>query len=96
MAEGLPAKVIAARLGIAEATVRNHIRAILVALGTHSQLEAIARAVVCGSSNSAQHSLGDRLRTTADQVGLAHGYGQASPLTPNGRHGRPPTDACAE
>jgi PAS domain S-box-containing protein len=43
MAEGLPAKVIAARLGIAEATVRNHIRAILVALGTHSQLEAIAK-----------------------------------------------------
>jgi PAS domain S-box-containing protein len=44
LAGGVPAKVIAARLGIAEATVRNHIHAILVALGTHSQLEAIAKA----------------------------------------------------
>jgi PAS domain S-box-containing protein len=44
LADGVPAKVIAARLGIAEATVRNHIRAILVELGTHSQLEAIAKA----------------------------------------------------
>ena len=44
VAEGFPAKMIAARLGIAEPTVRNHIRAILVALGTHSQLEAIAKA----------------------------------------------------
>jgi PAS domain S-box-containing protein len=44
LADGVPAKVIANRLGLAEATVRNHIRAILVALGTHSQLEAIARA----------------------------------------------------
>jgi PAS domain S-box-containing protein len=44
LADGVPAKVIATRLGLAEATVRNHIRAILVALGTHSQLEAIAKA----------------------------------------------------
>jgi PAS domain S-box-containing protein len=44
LAGGVPAKVIAARLEIAEATVRNHIHAILVALGTHSQLEAIAKA----------------------------------------------------
>ena len=44
LADGVPAKVIAMRLGLAEATVRNHIRAILVALGTHSQLEAIAKA----------------------------------------------------
>jgi PAS domain S-box-containing protein len=44
LAEGVPAKVIAARLGIAEATVRNHIRAILVELGSHCQLEAIAKA----------------------------------------------------
>lgn len=44
LADGVPAKVIAARLGIAEATVRNHIRAILLELGTHSQLEAIAKA----------------------------------------------------
>lgn len=44
LAEGVPAKVIATQLGIVEATVRNHIRAILVALGAHSQLEAIANA----------------------------------------------------
>jgi DNA-binding CsgD family transcriptional regulator len=44
LADGVPAKVIAIRLGLAEATVRNHIRAILAALETHSQLEAIAKA----------------------------------------------------
>jgi DNA-binding NarL/FixJ family response regulator len=44
LAEGVPAKVIAVRLGLAEPTVRNHIRAILRALGCHSQLEALARA----------------------------------------------------
>jgi DNA-binding CsgD family transcriptional regulator len=44
IAEGAPAKVIAARLGVAEVTVRNHIRAILLQLGCHSQLEALAEA----------------------------------------------------
>ena len=44
LADGVPAKVIATRFGLAEATVRNHIRAILAALETHSQLEAIAKA----------------------------------------------------
>jgi DNA-binding CsgD family transcriptional regulator len=44
LSDGVPAKVIAAQLGIVEATVRNHIRAILVALGAHSQLGAIAHA----------------------------------------------------
>jgi PAS domain S-box-containing protein len=44
LADGAPAKVIAARLGLAEQTVRNHIRAILIALGSHSQLEAVAKA----------------------------------------------------
>jgi DNA-binding CsgD family transcriptional regulator len=44
LADGVPAKVIATRLGLAEATVRNHIRAILASLETHSQLEAIAKA----------------------------------------------------
>jgi DNA-binding CsgD family transcriptional regulator len=44
MAEGAPAKVIATRLGVAEVTVRNHIRAILLELGCHSQLEALAEA----------------------------------------------------
>lgn len=44
IAEGLPAKTIATRLGLAETTVRNHIRAILLELGAHSQLEAVAKA----------------------------------------------------
>ncbi len=44
LADGAPAKVIAHRLGIAETTVRNHIRMILLELGAHSQLEALAEA----------------------------------------------------
>jgi DNA-binding NarL/FixJ family response regulator len=44
LVEGLPAKVIARRLGIAEVTVRNHIQAILRELRCHSQLEAVAEA----------------------------------------------------
>ncbi|MEX2646666.1 MAG: LuxR C-terminal-related transcriptional regulator [Gaiellaceae bacterium] len=44
LAEGVPAKVIATRLGIAEVTVRNHIQAILIELRCHSQLEAVAEA----------------------------------------------------
>ena len=44
LADGVPAKVIATKLGVVEPTVRNHIRAILVALHAHSQLEAVANA----------------------------------------------------
>jgi len=44
IAQGLAAKVIALRLGISETTVRNHIRSILLELGCHSQLEAVAEA----------------------------------------------------
>lgn len=44
LADGVPAKVIARRLGIAEVTVRNHIQAILNELRCHSQLEAVAEA----------------------------------------------------
>jgi PAS domain S-box-containing protein len=44
MRDGLTAKAIAQRLRIAEPTVRNHIRAILLELGCHSQLEALAQA----------------------------------------------------
>ena len=44
IAAGQPAKVVAQRLRIAEVTVRNHIRAILLELGCHSQLEAVAEA----------------------------------------------------
>jgi len=44
IAEGLRAKAIASQLGITLATVRNHVHAILVELGAHSQLEAVAEA----------------------------------------------------
>lgn len=44
LAEGVTARGIAERLGIAETTARNHIRAVLSELGAHSQIEAVARA----------------------------------------------------
>jgi DNA-binding CsgD family transcriptional regulator len=44
LSEGVTARGIADRLGLAETTARNHIRAILSELGAHSQLEAVARA----------------------------------------------------
>jgi len=44
LAEGVTARGIAERLGLAETTARNHIRAVLGELGAHSQLEAVARA----------------------------------------------------
>lgn len=42
LANGIPAREIAVRLGLAETTVRNHIRHLLRKLGCHSQLEAVA------------------------------------------------------
>ena len=48
LAEGVQARAIAARLGLSEATVRNHIRLILRKLGCHSQLEAVAVAYRLG------------------------------------------------
>lgn len=44
MSGGVRVKEIAARLGLSEATVRNHIRLLLRRLECHSQLEAVARA----------------------------------------------------
>ena len=44
VADGYSARQIARRLGLAEPTVRNHIRAILVELRVHSQLATVARA----------------------------------------------------
>jgi DNA-binding CsgD family transcriptional regulator len=44
LAEGLPPKAVASRLGLKLLTVRNHIRAIRLALDAHSQLEALAKA----------------------------------------------------
>ena len=48
LGEGVSAREIGVRLDLAEATVRNHIRAILRKLGCHSQLEAVATAVRLG------------------------------------------------
>ena len=61
-------KVVSAALGLAESTVRDHVHGILVRLGCHSQLEAVAVArkrgllqesraaqeVVLGSDSKAQ------------------------------------------
>jgi PAS domain S-box-containing protein len=41
LAEGLNTRQIAQRLGVAEETARNHIRALLRATGAHSRLEAV-------------------------------------------------------
>jgi DNA-binding CsgD family transcriptional regulator len=48
LADGLGTSAIAKRLGIAEETARNHIRAILRQLGVHSRLEAVVRAYALG------------------------------------------------
>jgi DNA-binding CsgD family transcriptional regulator len=45
LADGVPAREIAVRLGLAEATVRNHIRIVLRKLACHSQLQAVAVAL---------------------------------------------------
>lgn len=64
LASGIPARQIAVRLGLAETTVRNHIRHLLRKLGCHSQLEAVAVAYrldlldLPGASTSASSSLG--------------------------------------
>ena len=44
MSGGVRVKEIAARLGLSETTVRNHVRLLLRRLECHSQLEAVARA----------------------------------------------------
>ena len=41
--QGFTAKTIAVRLFLSPTTVRNHIRGVLVALGCHSQIEAVAK-----------------------------------------------------
>jgi PAS domain S-box-containing protein len=41
LGEGLETEQVAARLGVAEETARNHIRALLRQLGAHSRLEAV-------------------------------------------------------
>jgi PAS domain S-box-containing protein len=44
LAGGVRVREIADRLTLSETTVRNHVRALLLELGAHSQLEAVARA----------------------------------------------------
>ena len=48
LAEGLGTAELAARLGVAEETARNHIRALLRQLGVHSRLEAVVCAYRLG------------------------------------------------
>jgi DNA-binding CsgD family transcriptional regulator len=48
LGQGVTARSIASRLWLTEATVRNHIRAVLRELGAHSQLEAVCRARCLG------------------------------------------------
>jgi DNA-binding NarL/FixJ family response regulator len=45
---GMSAKEIANALNVSHETARNHIRAVLRALGAHSQLEAVSRARALG------------------------------------------------
>lgn len=51
LAEGKSVKEIKTELHLSEATVRNHVRSVLQALGAHSQLEALARARELGVLN---------------------------------------------
>jgi DNA-binding CsgD family transcriptional regulator len=44
LSQGLTVRRIATRLGVKEATVRNHIHGLLVDLDAHCQLEAVAKA----------------------------------------------------
>jgi len=48
LGEGLETPEIATRLGIAEETARNHIRALLRTLGAHSRLEAVLMGLRAG------------------------------------------------
>jgi DNA-binding CsgD family transcriptional regulator len=52
LSEGKSVKDIKGDLHLSEATVRNHIRSLLQALGAHSQLEALARARSLGILDS--------------------------------------------
>jgi DNA-binding NarL/FixJ family response regulator len=48
LGEGLETADIAKRLGIADETARNHIRALLRATGAHSRLEAVVMGMRMG------------------------------------------------
>ncbi len=51
LAEGMPNKLIARRLGVSLHTVRNHVQRILAKLEAHSKLEAVAKAAREGMVN---------------------------------------------
>jgi DNA-binding NarL/FixJ family response regulator len=51
LSEGKTAKEIGRELYLSQATVRNHIRSLLQALGAHSQLEALSKAHKMGLLN---------------------------------------------
>ena len=51
LGEGLETQGIAKRLGIADETARNHIRALLRAVGAHSRLEAVVMGMRTGVLN---------------------------------------------
>jgi len=44
LSEGRSVREIGSELYLSEATVRNHVRSLLQALGAHSQLEVLAKA----------------------------------------------------
>jgi DNA-binding CsgD family transcriptional regulator len=48
VAEGLPNKIIAARLGISEHTVKTHLAALFAKLGVNTRAEAVARGARLG------------------------------------------------
>jgi PAS domain S-box-containing protein len=52
LAEGLETPDIARRLGVAEETARNHIRAMLRSIGAHSRLEAVLMGLRSGVLNT--------------------------------------------
>jgi DNA-binding NarL/FixJ family response regulator len=52
LSEGRSAKEVGAELYLSQATVRNHIRSLSQALGTRSQLEALAKARKLGILNT--------------------------------------------
>jgi DNA-binding NarL/FixJ family response regulator len=51
LAQGKSVKEIGQELYLSEATVRNHVRSLLQALGAHSQLEVLAKAREMGILN---------------------------------------------
>jgi DNA-binding NarL/FixJ family response regulator len=59
LGEGLETPEIARRLGIADETARNHIRALLRAMGAHSRLEAVLIGLRAGVISATSSSVDD-------------------------------------